>query len=175
MRRLLIPYLLVCAYVTNVAWSPRRSATSTRSWVQSNARQAQPRPRRRRSSPTTPRSRRPTGCCRTWRTASRSTTGRTRSSPPYWGNDDTYRLPDPSTIEYLVIDRQQVGEAQRQLLADLIDGDPYRILFDQQDVVVARARRPADDPGRGRASLRRATIAAAPPLLPSPTTVKRVP
>ena len=58
--------------------------------------------------------------------------------PAYWGNDDTYRLPDPSTIEYLVIDRQQVGEAQRQLLAGLIDGDPYRILFDQQDVVVAQ-------------------------------------
>ena len=27
----------------------------------------------------------------------------------YWGNDDEYRLPDPSTIEYIVVDRQQVG------------------------------------------------------------------
>ena len=67
--------------------------------------------------------------------------------PAYWGNDDTYRLPDPSTIEYLVIDRQQVGEAQREMLAGLIDGDPYRILFDQQDVVVAQRVAPADDPG----------------------------
>ena len=55
----------------------------------------------------------------------------------YWGNDDDYRLPDPATIEYLVVDRQQVGEAQQQLLADLIDGDPYEVLFDQDDVVVA--------------------------------------
>ena len=57
--------------------------------------------------------------------------------PAYWGNDDTYQLPDPSMIEYLVLDRQQVGEAQRELLADLTDGDPYEVLFDEADVVVA--------------------------------------
>jgi hypothetical protein len=62
--------------------------------------------------------------------------------PSYWGNNDTYRLPDPSTIEYLVIDRQQVGEAQKELLAQLTDGDPYRILYDSQDVVVAKRVKP---------------------------------
>ena len=56
----------------------------------------------------------------------------------YWGNDDDYRLPLPATIEYVVVDRQQVGATEQQLLADLIDGDPYEILFDQEDVVVAR-------------------------------------
>ena len=27
--------------------------------------------------------------------------------PSYWGNDDGYRLPDPSTIDYLVLDRRR--------------------------------------------------------------------
>jgi hypothetical protein len=59
--------------------------------------------------------------------------------PAYWGNDDTYKLPDPTAIEYIVIDRQQVGEAQRELLAGLVapDGE-FEVLFDEDDVVVGR-------------------------------------
>jgi hypothetical protein len=56
----------------------------------------------------------------------------------YWGNDDRDRLPDPSTIDYLVVDRQQVGPNQKPRFADLMDGDPFDIVFDRDDVVVAK-------------------------------------
>jgi uncharacterized membrane protein len=56
----------------------------------------------------------------------------------YWGNDDRYRLPDPSKIDYLVVDRQQVGPDRQALFADLTDGDPFKIVFDRDDVVVAK-------------------------------------
>ena len=52
--------------------------------------------------------------------------------PAYWGNDDGYRLPDPATIQYIVLDLQQVGEAQKALVASFIaPGGPYQVLFDE--------------------------------------------
>jgi len=64
--------------------------------------------------------------------------------PSYWGNDDGYRLPDPSTIQYIVLDMQQVGEAQKPLVAGFIAPDgPYQVLFNQEDVLVAKRK-----PGR---------------------------
>ena len=59
--------------------------------------------------------------------------------PAYWGNNDTYRLPDPSTIEYIVIDRNHVGPEQQQLLLDLVGpGGEFEVLYDAADVVVGR-------------------------------------
>ena len=59
--------------------------------------------------------------------------------PAYWGNDDTYKLPDPSEIEYVVLDKRQVGEAQQELLADLVGpGGEFEVLLDEDDVVVGR-------------------------------------
>ena len=61
--------------------------------------------------------------------------------PSYWGNDDGYRLPDPSTIDYIVLDRTQVGPAQQALVAGMIAPDgPYQVLFDQDDVLVAKRK-----------------------------------
>jgi uncharacterized membrane protein len=61
--------------------------------------------------------------------------------PSYWGNDDGYRLPDPSTIDYIVLDQQQVGEAQKPLVAGLIaPGGPYQVLFNVDDVLVAKRK-----------------------------------
>ncbi len=63
--------------------------------------------------------------------------------PAYWGNDDGYRLPDPSTIDYIVLDRTQVGEAQQPLVADLIaPGGPYEVLFDGRRCVWSARRKP---------------------------------
>ena len=59
--------------------------------------------------------------------------------PSYWGNDDTYKLPDPSEIDFLVLDRNQVGEAQRDLLDGLVaPGGEFEVLLDESDVLVAR-------------------------------------
>ena len=59
--------------------------------------------------------------------------------PSYWGNDDCYHLPDPSTIDYIVLDRTQVGPAQQALFDGLIAaGGPFEVLFDVDDVLVAK-------------------------------------
>jgi uncharacterized membrane protein len=136
-RRLLIPYVLIWAYVTNVAWSNSPIGNEYSVWVQSNARQAS----LDHAVSMVPDDASVTatyGLLPHLSHRERIYDWPNPFQPAYWGNDDTYRLPDPSTIQYLVIDRQQVGEAQKQLLSDLTDGDPYRILFDQQDVVVAQ-------------------------------------
>lgn len=59
--------------------------------------------------------------------------------PSYWGVDDGHRLPDPSRIEWLVVDRWHVGESERALLDELIGPQgEFRVVFDRDDVVVAR-------------------------------------
>ena len=57
----------------------------------------------------------------------------------YWGVDDGYRLPDPSEIEWIVIERQNVSELHALVLEQLIgpDGD-FEVVFDEAGVVVAR-------------------------------------
>jgi uncharacterized membrane protein len=57
----------------------------------------------------------------------------------YWGVDDGYRLPDPSEIEWIAIERQNVSEQHAPLLDGLIGpGGDFEIVFDEAGVVVAR-------------------------------------
>jgi uncharacterized membrane protein len=57
--------------------------------------------------------------------------------PAYWGNDDCKKLPSPTTVEYVVIDKDQVGVAQQQLVAEMFaPGGPYVAVFDESNVVV---------------------------------------
>lgn len=59
----------------------------------------------------------------------------------YWGVDDGYRLPAPETVEWLAIDRNHVGEPEKQLFAKLIaPGGEFVVDFDKDDVVVAHRR-----------------------------------
>ena len=57
----------------------------------------------------------------------------------YWGVDDGYRLPDPSEIEWIAIDRRHVSEQHAELLESLIgpQGD-FAVVLDEADVLVAR-------------------------------------
>jgi uncharacterized membrane protein len=135
---LLIPWLLVWAYGTNVAWSPSPvGAGYSSAWVTENPRVSA----LQKAVAMVP---------------DDASVSATFSLLPhlahrekiydwpnpfeasYWGNNDRYRLPDPSTIDYLIVDRQQVGPNQQARFADLIDGDPFKIVFDRDDVVVAK-------------------------------------
>ncbi len=137
-KRFMLPWLLVCAYVTNVAWSPSPLGPNGDVWSQPNARHDA----MRSALALVPSDASVTA------TYSLGPHLSHREQiydwpnpwvPSYWGNDDTYKLPDPSAIDYLVLDRQQVGEAQRELLEDLTgDGGDYELLFDVDDVMVAR-------------------------------------
>ena len=137
-RRFLVPWLLVCAYVTNVAWSPSPFSANDGVWGQETARHEV----MRRAIDLVPDDASVTA------TYSMGPHLSHREQiydwpnpwvPAYWGNDDTYRLPDPSEIDYVVIDRQQVGEAQQDLLDELVGpGGEFEVLLDDSDIVVGR-------------------------------------
>ena len=88
--------------------------------------------------PTTPLSRRPTRCCHTLPTASRSTTGRTRSRPRTGATTTATgcRTRRRSTTSSSIASRSAPDQQAR--FADLVDGDPFKIVFDRDDVVVAK-------------------------------------
>ena len=136
--RALMPWLLVWAYVTNVAWSPSPigNGYDVRGSRTTHARRRSRPPST--SCPTTPRSRRRTRCC-----------------PHLAHREQIYDWPNPFVHVLLGQRRRRTGCPTRrrsstssstasrsarpssELFADLIDGDPYEILFDQDDVVVA--------------------------------------
>jgi uncharacterized membrane protein len=138
---IILPIWLVgCSYMTNVAWSPSPIGDSYAVWARPNPRHA------------------------TMREALKLVPDNASVSatytllphlshreqiydwpnpwvPSYWGNDDGFRLPDPSTIEYIVLDRTQVGAAQQALVAGLIAPDgPYEVLLDADDVLVGKRK-----------------------------------
>jgi uncharacterized membrane protein len=137
-RRVVLPWLLVCAYVSNVAWSPSPISANDEAWA------------------------RPTVRHDAMRTAlglvpDDASVTATYSLLPhlshreqiydwpnpwieaYWGNDDGYRLPDPSSIDFLVLDLQTVGTDKLGLVDELTaTGGEFEVLFEQSDVLVAQ-------------------------------------
>jgi uncharacterized membrane protein len=135
---LLIPWLLLWAYGTNVAWSPSPiGAGYSSAWSTDNPRVS------------------------AYQEAVASVPDDASVSATYqllphlahrehiyewptpferanWGNNDRYRLPKPSTIDYLVVDRQSVSPDLQTRFTSLTDGDPFEIVFDRDDVVVAK-------------------------------------
>jgi uncharacterized membrane protein len=59
--------------------------------------------------------------------------------PSVWGNRDCDNLPDPASIDYIAVDRTQVSPAQQELFTDMLaPGGPFVTVFDQDDVVIAK-------------------------------------
>lgn len=146
-RAFLVPWMLICSYVTNVAWSPSPLSDNDVVW-------ARPTPRHETMRDAVEMVPDDASVTATY-TLLPHLAHRERIfdwpnpfQPAYWGNDDPadpsddrVRLPDPSTIEYLVVDRTQVGPGQTALFADLIAADgEYEVLLDRDGVVVARRR-----------------------------------
>ena len=139
-RRYLVPWLLVCAYVTNIAWSPSPISANDGVW-------AQPSPRHEAMNEAIDLVPDDASVSATYSLLPHLSQRKQIYNwpnpwvPSYWSNDDTYRLPDPSAIEYIVVDRLQVGGEQAELVDSLIgpDGD-YEVIFDRDDVIVARRR-----------------------------------
>jgi uncharacterized membrane protein len=136
-QRLLIPWVLVWAYVTNVAWSPSPVGNEYTFWVRENSRRAS----LEQAVDMVPDGASVTATYSLLPHLAHREQVYDWPNPfqaAYWGNDDEVRLPDPSTIDYLVVDRNSVSADAQAMFADLVDGDPYTIVFDQDDVVVAR-------------------------------------
>jgi uncharacterized membrane protein len=59
--------------------------------------------------------------------------------PAYWGNDNCDRLPAPTIVEWIVIDRFAVGDAQQAMFEAMIaDGGPFEVQLDVDNIVVAK-------------------------------------
>ena len=139
-RVALVPWLLVCAYVTNVAWSPSPLGTNDAVWSVSHPRHEAMRDAVEMvpddAAVTATYSMLPHLSQR-----ERIYDWPNPWVPSYWGNDDIERLPDPSVIDYVVIDRTQVGDAQLELLDELVGPDgEFEVLMDVDDIVVGRRR-----------------------------------
>jgi hypothetical protein len=140
MHVLLPIWLLGCAYMTNVAWSPSPVGDSYNVWAQPSPRDAT----MREALTLVPAKASVTATYTLLPHLSHREQIYDWPNPwvpSYWGNDDGFRLPDPATIDYIVIDRNQVGEAQKALVAGLIAPDgPYQVLLDKDDVLVGKRK-----------------------------------
>jgi uncharacterized membrane protein len=132
-------WLLACAYVSNVAWSP--SPLSTQNYAVWST------PNQRHESLRTALAKVP---------ADASVTASYQLLPhlahrrevydwpnPFWaavwGNDDCAHLPDPTTVDYVVLDLTQIGANNQQLFDDMTkDGGPFSTVFRDDNVVVLK-------------------------------------
>lgn len=56
-----------------------------------------------------------------------------------WGNDDCAYLPDPTIIEYVALDRSQIGDNNQELFDDMFaEGGPFEVVYEDEVVVVAK-------------------------------------
>lgn len=137
-RRAVLPWLVVCMYVSNIAWSPSPFGANDGVWAR-----ALPRHDTMRAALTLVPD--DVSVTATYGLLPHLTHREQIYDWPnpfveaYWGNDDGYRLPDPSAIQYLVLDIRNVGTDQRELVDQLTaDGGEYELLFLQDDILVAR-------------------------------------
>jgi uncharacterized membrane protein len=142
-RRVAVGWIVACMYISNVAWSPSPLGPNDNVWATPTPRHAAirealtyvpgdasvsasydilPHLSHRQEIYDWP---------NPWRMA-------------YFGNDDGYRLPDPSVIEYLVLDRLVVSAADQPVIDELISSGEFVVLFEASEILVARRMRPPD-------------------------------
>lgn len=137
-QRFLLPWLLVCVWLTNVAWSPSPISANTDAWARSDPRHAA----MREAVALVPDDVSLTATFALLPHLSQRDEIYDWPNPwvpSYWGNDDERRLPDPSEIEWLALDERHVGSGQQELLEDLVGPDgEFEVVFERDQVVVGR-------------------------------------
>jgi uncharacterized membrane protein len=140
-RWVVLPWLAVCMYVSNVAWSPSPlSPNYDVAWAQPSTRHELI----RQAMKLVPDDASVTATYGILPHLSHREQIYDWPNPwkmAYFGNDDGYRLPDPSEIDYIILDRRNVGNAEQPLVDSLIaPGGEFDVLFDQDDILVAKRR-----------------------------------
>jgi uncharacterized membrane protein len=140
LAKVLLPiWLLGCAYVTNVAWSPSPlNAPNYAVWAQNNPRDAS------------------LEQALTYVPANASVSASYELlphlshrhhiydwpnpfTPAVWGNDDCAHLPNPRTIDYVVLDKTQIGDNNMPLYNNMRVGNgPFSVIFEDDNVVVLK-------------------------------------
>jgi uncharacterized membrane protein len=138
MRIVLPGWMLLCAYVTNVAWSPSPLGNAYSVWARPSPRHEAMREALRHVPATA-------AVSATYSLLPHLSHRRRIYDwpnpfvPNVWAHRNCDNLPDPATIEYLVVDRMQVDKTPELLVADMLaSGGPFAIVFERDGVLVAR-------------------------------------
>ena len=60
-------------------------------------------------------------------------------TPAVWGNDDCAHLPNPTTVQYVILDKTQIGGNNQALYDNMrIDAGPFEAVFEDDNVVVLK-------------------------------------
>jgi len=138
--KVLLPvWLLGCAYVSNVAWSPSPlSTTNYPVWSTPNARHES----LRKALSLVPADASVTASYQLLPHLSHRREVYDWPNPFWaavWGNDDCAHLPDPTTVDYVVLDLTQVGENNQALFDAMTAADgPFDTVFRDDNVIVLK-------------------------------------
>ena len=138
--KVLLPvWLLLCAFTTNVAWapSPLAEAANYQVWSQPSRRNDS----LRKALTYIPGDASVSASYQLLPHLSHRTEiydWPNPFTPAVWGNDDCDHLPDPRTIDYVILDRSQIGTGNQQLFEAMMKPDgPFKAVFQDDNVVVA--------------------------------------
>ncbi len=141
-QRFLVPWLFVCAWITNVAWSPSPISANTSVWAQSLPRHDV----LREAIDMVPDD---VSVAATFAVVPHLSHRDEIYDwpnpwvPSYWGDTTNRGLPDPETVEWVVLDTRHVGSAQQDLLETLVGPDgEFEVLLREEQVVVGRRLSP---------------------------------
>jgi uncharacterized membrane protein len=147
MRKILPVWIVLSAYISNVAWSPSPLSSNTAVWSGYNG------PNSRLATLDTAVSMVPDDASVTATYTILPHLAHREQAydwpnpfvPAYWGNDDCVKLPSPTTIDYVVLDRFAIGEGQLAMVDRMFaPGGPYEVLLDVDNIVVGK--RVGEDP-----------------------------
>ncbi len=160
--RLLLPlWLLGCAYVTNAAWSP--SPLNERD----HAVWSRPNPRHESLREALTHVPDNASVTATYQLLPHLAHRREIYDWPnpfwaaVWGNDDCAHLPNPTTVDYVVLDKTQIGTNNLLIYQNMrVDGGPFEAVFEDDNVVVLKrvGTSPAVDEQPQRDSCRQLAI-----------------
>ena len=133
--------MVLCSYVTNVMLSPSPLAppATYAVWSRDTPRHDSLRAALDGRAGGRLTSARRTSCSRTSRTACTCTTGRTRSCPRCGATTTAIGCPSPTTIDYVALDKTQIGENNRPLYEAMFAvGGPFTPVLEDENVIVGK-------------------------------------
>jgi uncharacterized membrane protein len=146
-RTIAIVWLLLSTYVSNVAWSPSPIGRKAFYWASPSALVAP----QREAVALVPNDARVTGTYQILPHLAHRKYAYDWPNPwvpTLWGNDldDGTQWPkphDPATVDWLVLDRSHIGEAETELVERLIGpGGEFTVMFERDGIVAAKRARP---------------------------------
>jgi uncharacterized membrane protein len=155
-RKWIVPWLLVFAYATNVAWSPSPFGDRYGVWARSNPRAEA----MQEAIDVVPDDAAVTSTYNFGPHLSRRRLSFDWPNPfwhAYWGNEapgipDCDRFPSASVVDYLVLDRtlfantaDPIVAAQASFIDHLVSSGEFDVVFDSDGVLVAERARPGPD------------------------------